>query len=182
MSLSTAEKIIRVAEAQVRSGGYNAFSFREISKEIGIKSASIHYHFPTKADLGLALANRYTDRFTVYLNQIACDSEDLSTRLHQYIELFRHAIQHDKKMCLCGMLASEADVLPFPVQQAVKVFFEANLQWLELFVFADEPDPHAQAMLVLSCLEGALLVSKAMNDATAFDLAVNQLMFSFRKS
>ena len=58
MTGSTVDRIRDVAESQVRSGGYHAFSFREISKQIGIKSASVHYHFPTRSDLGVAVARR----------------------------------------------------------------------------------------------------------------------------
>ena len=54
--------ILDVAERRIRAHGYNGFSFREIADEIGIKSASVHYHFPTKADLAAAVAKRYRER------------------------------------------------------------------------------------------------------------------------
>ena len=50
--MSKREALLKVAEDKVRKGGYNNFSFREIANEVGIKSASVHYHFKTKADLG----------------------------------------------------------------------------------------------------------------------------------
>jgi AcrR family transcriptional regulator len=58
-----AEEILDVAERMARTGGYNGFSFREIAKAVGIKAASVHYHFPTKDELGAAVARRYTERF-----------------------------------------------------------------------------------------------------------------------
>ncbi len=61
--MSKKEELLKVAENKVRKGGYNNFSFREIANEVGIKSASVHYHFPTKADLGAELAHQYTDAF-----------------------------------------------------------------------------------------------------------------------
>ncbi|MFT5578547.1 MAG: TetR/AcrR family transcriptional repressor of nem operon, partial [Paraglaciecola psychrophila] len=63
MNLSTKEELLKVAQLKVRSGGYNSFSFRELAAEVGIKSASVHYHFPTKSDLGAAVAHQYTDEF-----------------------------------------------------------------------------------------------------------------------
>lgn len=54
------EALMAAAKATVQARGYNALSFRELAKEVGIKSASVHYHFPTKGDLGAALARRHT--------------------------------------------------------------------------------------------------------------------------
>ena len=50
------QAILKITEEMVRRGGYNGFSFREIAKQVGIKSSSVHYHFPTKEDLGVAVA------------------------------------------------------------------------------------------------------------------------------
>ena len=43
----------------VQAHGYSGLNFRHLAEVVGIKSASIHYHFPTKADLGAAVAKRY---------------------------------------------------------------------------------------------------------------------------
>ncbi len=159
---STVEKIIEVAELQARAGGYNALSFRVIAKQVGIKSASIHYHFATKADLGVAIAHRYTARFEQQLAKLAENSTQPSDRLEGYIALFVQALTVDKKMCLCGILAAESDLLPEALQRAVQVFFEVNVAWLHGALFADQPQAKAQAFFVLASLEGALLMSKVM--------------------
>jgi TetR/AcrR family transcriptional repressor of nem operon len=161
---STIDQIIEVAESQVRAGGYNAFSFREIAKQVGIKSASIHYHFATKEDLGVAIAHRYTARFEQQLDKLAENSAQPNDRLEGYIALFVQALTEDKQMCLCGILAAESDVLPEALQRAVKVFFEVNVAWLQGALFADQPQAKAQAFLVLASLEGALMMSKVMQN------------------
>src|SRR5690606_40708940 len=56
----TAQQIIDLAEDAIATKGYSAFSFREIAALMGIKSASIHYHFPTKPHLGLAVDRKST--------------------------------------------------------------------------------------------------------------------------
>ena len=58
----TAERLMVLAEAHIGNAGYGGFSFRELAAEIGIKSASVHHHFPTKATMAAALARRYGDR------------------------------------------------------------------------------------------------------------------------
>ncbi len=173
MGVSTVEKIMDIAESQVRAGGYNSFSFREISQEIGIKSASIHYHFPTKTDLGVAIANRYTTRFAEQLALIESTQHSSSARLQQYVALFRQALLLDKKMCLCGQLASESDVLPEPIRLETRKFFLLNLDWLAREVFAGhETKAKDQAAALLAALEGALLVSKVLDQPDLFEQIV----------
>ncbi|MFT5705280.1 MAG: TetR/AcrR family transcriptional repressor of nem operon [Shewanella sp.] len=175
MTISTVDKIIEIAESQVRAGGYNSFSFREISKEIGIKSASIHYHFPTKVDLGVAIANRYTVRFEEHLANIIASTAEPLARLDPYIALFSHALKVDKKMCLCGVLASESDVLPEALQLEAKRFFEVNIAWLQSAMFPQSSQAQAQACFILACLEGALLMGKVMKSNTPFEHVIEQL-------
>ncbi|MEM7678447.1 MAG: TetR/AcrR family transcriptional regulator, partial [Myxococcota bacterium] len=63
------DAILKAAEEMVRQGGYNAFSFRAIADVVGIKSSSVHYYFPTKEDLGVAVAKYYTHRFIESLGE-----------------------------------------------------------------------------------------------------------------
>lgn len=178
MSSDTVERIIRSAENQARSGGYNAFSFREIAKEIGIKSASIHYHFPTKADLAAELARRYTQKFSASLDEISASKKNLHSKLTRYVDLFHYALKTDQKMCLCGVFAAEMDVLPEDVQQSTRAFFETNLQWLEtLLTDHDIASPKTRAMQLLANMEGAMLLSKAFDSKTHFKQAIDLSAF-----
>jgi AcrR family transcriptional regulator len=58
MMADTRETILRAARTRARAHGYGGLNFRDLATDVGIKSASIHYHFPTKADLGAAVAKR----------------------------------------------------------------------------------------------------------------------------
>lgn len=174
MASETIDRILQSAEDQARSGGYNAFSFREIAKEIGIKSASIHYHFPTKADLAAVLARRYTDKFIAHLNAIEDKGGSLFDTLSDYADLFYHALKTDQKMCLCGLFAAEMDVLPTEVQQETRGFFEANLNWLEKQLTAHQvAEPKTQAMQLLAKMEGAMLLGKAFESEDYFRQAID---------
>ena len=90
---------------RTRPGSYNALSFRELAKEVGIKSASVHYHFPTKGDLGAALARRYTEEGAAYLAELLATSNDASWCMDKYADIFRAALANDNRMCLCGIRA-----------------------------------------------------------------------------
>jgi len=48
----TAERILDIAQDLIQRRGFNAFSYHDIAAPMGIRKASIHYHFPSKADLG----------------------------------------------------------------------------------------------------------------------------------
>src|ERR1700684_1703481 len=126
----TAGRILDAAEGLVQVRGYNGFRYADISAELGISKAALHYHFVGKADLGLALITRYASRFTEALATIDASGSTPAARLAGYADLYAQVLRQGK-MCLCGMLAAEYQTLPQPVQEAVASFFDANESWLE---------------------------------------------------
>lgn len=174
--MSRKQELLHVAQNKVREGGYNNFSFRELAKEIGIKSASVHYHFPTKEDLAAQLAKHYTDNFINALGNPKTLYESGTDPIHFFASLFKRSLQQDKKMCLCGLLGAESDILPELVRVEIKRFFRKNLAWLEqAYSYNDqlsEADIKQQAIQTISLLEGAMMISIVNNDNTIFDSAV----------
>ena len=55
---TTKRRILDLAENLLQRLGYNGFSYQHLSKELGIKNAAIHYHFPTKEELGVEIIER----------------------------------------------------------------------------------------------------------------------------
>lgn len=184
MPSDTVEKIIKSAEQQARSGGYNGFSFREIAKEIGIKSASIHYHFPTKADLATELTKRYTERFEQRLVEIAGKNKTLHSKLLAFANEFYEAAKTENKMCLCGLFTAEIDILPDTVTDKLQHFFKMNEQWLIAQLtehkapMRGEQTPQKVALQLIANMEGAILLAKAFNSPNYFDHAVDLTAFS----
>ena len=174
MSSETIDRIIASAESQARSGGYNAFSFREIAKEIGIKSASIHYHFPTKENLAAELVRRYTEKFNEHLQIISESKGSTEQQLSDYAALLYHALKVDQKMCLCGMFAAEIDVLPDDVKSNTRLFFESQIQWLtHLFTHHGIVDAESEAIKLLANMEGAMLLARAFDSEDYFTRAID---------
>jgi len=173
----TAQRILAIAQRMIQSQGYNGFSFRDIAAEIGIKSASVHYHFPSKGDLGAAVAARYAARFVAWLERIVTEGRDARHRLILYVGLFRAAMVEDGRMCLCGMLGAEADALPPEVLAEARQFFTRNVAWLAnvfesgaadaTLTFTGPAEDHAR--LVLAALEGALVFARVNGEPAAFD-------------
>ena len=170
--------IINVAEEMIRQGGYNNFSFRNIAKAIGIKSSSVHYHFPTKEDLCVAVVRTYTDNFLQALG----DPSELVAKgkspVNRMVKSFRSALVENQSMCLCGMLGAETDALPERVIAENKKFFARNIEWLENALALsglDKKQAHEKAIQSIALLEGAMIMSNAMADARVFDSAIKVL-------
>ena len=168
--MNTKDAILGAAERMVRHGGYAAFSFREIATEVGIKSSSVHYYFPTKEDLGAALAKSYTEGFLNLLGdpiELMGSGKDPITL---YANSFKEALQKDKKMCLCGQLGAEVSVLPPKVVTETQAFFEQNIDWLtRAYKAKNDAHPAQSALRTLALLEGAMMISVALNDPTRLD-------------
>jgi len=177
MTMDTRETIMSVARKMVQTRGYNGLSFRELAKEVGIKSASIHYHFPTKGDLGSALAKRYTEDGIAYLTGLRADSDDLNLWIQGYTEIFRMALLNDNRMCLCGIMAAEYDDLPPEVRVEVDHFTEVNVSWLSDVLSICRPQlsdeqRQQQALAIYAAVEGAQLVARGRSDIGVFDTTI----------
>jgi TetR/AcrR family transcriptional repressor of nem operon len=179
----TATRILDVAERLVQTQGFNGFSYADISKDLGITKASLHYHFPAKADLGRSLIERYCGAFRGALSEIDAAERDPRRKLRRYAELYAEVLRRDR-MCLCGMLAADYTVLPRPMQEAVRAFFDANEAWLsgvleegrkrKLLRFRGAP--REEARLLLGALEGAMLVARSYGDVARFSSSADRLL------
>src|SRR5271156_3844346 len=123
-----ATAILDVAERLAQTRGYNGFSYADIASELGVTKASLHYHFPSKAELGRALIERYRALFGAALEVIDQQAKNPYEKLQQYVELYSSVLSNER-MCLCGMLAAEYATLPAPMQEGLKSFFDANERW-----------------------------------------------------
>lgn len=171
MKKTKREDIISVAESLIRKGGYHGFSFRDIAKIVNIKSASIHYYFPTKASLVGVIAKEYTIKFMEQLGEPKDIFEKGEDPIYQYIKVFKGAYFQDKKMCLCGFLGVESDILPDEVHKEIKCFFQKNIQWLsDAYVLKGMSSPKQRAFQTLSLLEGSMISSKVLQDDSLLNI------------
>ncbi len=179
----TPERILDIAERLVQTRGFNNFSYADIASELGITTASLHYHFRGKAELGQALITRYAERFAEALARIDAEIPDARAKLDAYAGLYAGVLE-GKRMCMCGVLAAEYQTLPKPMRRAVIGFFDENTRWLtdvlsqgqsaKTLAFSGSADDVAQS--ILSTLEGAMLVARPYGDLTKFNATVHQLL------
>jgi TetR/AcrR family transcriptional regulator, transcriptional repressor for nem operon len=181
----TGARILDVAERLVQTRGFNGFSYADIAAELGITKASIHYHFASKAVLGRALIDRYATRFATELDAIDARLDDPAAKLDAYAALYAQVLRGDL-MCLCGMLAAEFSTLPDPMRDAIVGFFDDSEVWLARVLDAGGADASLQvaapsreaARLIVSGLEGAMLVARPYGDLARFEAAAAQLLAS----
>ncbi|MEM7525980.1 MAG: TetR/AcrR family transcriptional regulator, partial [Pseudomonadota bacterium] len=143
---------------------------RDIAADVGVKSASVHYHFPQKEDLGEALMMRYTDRQFASLAAATEGVTDPALRVKAMIDLHADAFVEGESICLCAMLSAESVGLPDRVAAAAQAFFDGCLVWLK-DTLADGPKAEMRAEAVLAVLQGGLLIAAACRDGAHFDRA-----------
>jgi TetR/AcrR family transcriptional regulator, transcriptional repressor for nem operon len=182
----TPVRILNVAERLAQRRGFNGFSYADVAAELHITTASLHYHFAGKAELGRAMIARYAERFAQALADIEAGMPDAPGRLQAYAGLYA-AVLRERRLCLCGMLAAEYQTLPKPMRDSVIRFFDENERWLAKVLeagrvagqvsFAGSPEEAAQ--MIVCGLEGAMLLARPYGDIARFDSAAQQLLSGF---
>ncbi len=171
--MDTRETILAAARAAATAHGYGGLSFRELAKEVGIKSASIHYHFPTKGDLAAALARQYTDLARGDLQAILDAGIDPAACFKRYVALFRRALENGNRMCLCGILAAGYDDIPKEVRAEVVAFADLNIEWITKVlgpVKGSKAQTKAQwAQAIYAAVGGAQLAARSRGDIATYD-------------
>jgi TetR/AcrR family transcriptional regulator, transcriptional repressor for nem operon len=185
---STRDRLLDLAESRIQTVGFNAFSYHDLAAEIGIKTASIHYYFPNKADLGQAVISRYRSRFNEHLTRIAESGREPGQQLEDFVELFRRPLETGRGVCLCGMLASDYEAIPPGIQTEVRAFFSDVEGWLAILfqraatshALSLDDAPESVAMAVVAALEGALLSARTFREPARFQASVRWILGSLR--
>lgn len=184
----TPTRILDIAERLVQTQGFNGFSYANVASELKISTASLHYHFPGKAELGEALIRRYMGRFGDGLEAIDQRGGDAPAKLEAYASMYADVLR-DGRMCLCGMLAAEYDTLPTPMRDAIIGFFDDSEAWLTHVLEQGQQagtlglrgSASDIAQTIVSSLEGALLVARPYGDVARFEAAASRLLTNLRR-
>lgn len=185
MKQNTKERILKYSEQLMLSKGYNGFSFMDIAKMVGIKKASIHYHFPTKEDLAVTIVMKYRKLFSRWRNRV----EERSTvdKISGFFSLYHSLYRKGNQICPIGMLLAEYSTIPQLLQNEIKTLLEEEKKWListmnSAKASGDIPDNIDSLVftdLVISYLSGAIKFWRIYNDDESYYSAkeyfVNQL-------
>lgn len=176
MSSSSREAILAAARRAAQAHGYNGLNFRDLAQEVGIRAASIHYHFPSKADLGAAVARRYWEDTAAYLEAMLAETPDPARCLHVYPDIFRKALESGNRMCLASFMAAEHDDLPDAVKKEVMTFADVNVRWLSRLLvaaaLASAGESERRAQAIFAAIAGAQLVARGRSDIALYDTLI----------
>ncbi|MEL6340869.1 MAG: helix-turn-helix domain-containing protein [Myxococcota bacterium] len=170
MSVRTA--ILDAAERRFKSRGYHGFSFRDVARDVGIKTSSIHYYYPAKGDLAAEVLRRYTTRALKLLG-----APDDDRHLIEKLELAERAfgaLASEGDGCVSSFFANEIEEIPDAAAAATRDFFVALLDWFDAaFASAGYSESRSHAVTRLSLLQGALLLSRVLAEPPVFALALD---------
>lgn len=163
--MSKRKEIIQLADTLIRHRGYNAFSFYDISDKIGIKTASIHYHFRAKSDLGVAVIEQQIEDLNELI--VRYNQKSPLEKLDKFLRIYT-CIRKEKKVCLVGSLATDFNTLDEDVQEKLKKFSELMLNWVSSFllegrnqgVFYFEAEPRTKALIVITNMLAIVQLSR----------------------
>ncbi len=173
MDLSTRELILQAARWSAQAHGYGGLNYRELAKDVGIKAASIHYYFPSKADLGVAVAQRYREDVAEALAALSEEVPSPIERLRRYSDFYRIALQSDNRMCLGSFMAAEYDDLPGAVAAEMQAFADINVAWLRTQLLEASlvtvESSQRRAGAIFAAIAGAQLLARSRGDIYLFD-------------
>lgn len=160
-------EVLAHSRALLRTRGFNAFSHRDLAALVGVKSSSVHYYFPTKEDIGLALVAEYRAEVMGLLSSL--EGLPVAQRLDRFTRLFSEAAAHGDQWCVAGMLASDFETLGDGLQSEVRRFFNEVEAWLAAQARLLQPQLKPAAALrlgktAMAMLEGALLLARSQGE------------------
>jgi len=178
MERSTSQEILDVAQDLCQRLGFNGFSYRDIAAKLGIKTASIHYHFATKGKLGEAILVRYRGAFAAQLSAASAEIKDPAKRVQRLAEVLGGTLKDGNKLCLCGMFAAELESIEPDMRNQVRGFFEDAEKWLaatlvegkEVGVFEFDENPRTVARNYFASLQGLAIWARVFNEPARFDI------------
>ncbi|WP_454828296.1 TetR/AcrR family transcriptional regulator [Paraburkholderia xenovorans] len=178
----TAAKIVEAGRQLIMRRGYSGFSYADVAEAIDIRKASIHHHFPVKADLVIAVVRQSREMFDADMASLQASGADALAQLRAYIGYWEQCIADDSApFCVAGMLGAELPALPDEVAQEVTAHFENLTAWLEQVLasgvkgkqFKLGASVKDEAATLVSLVYGAMLAARAYGDAALFRTVTN---------
>jgi TetR/AcrR family transcriptional repressor of nem operon len=156
------------AERHIRVGGYDAFSFRDLAAEVGVKSSSVHYHFPTKEKLAAEVIHRYTTRVAEFVDGLFESQPD---PVKVMTKAFGTPVHSSERLCPCVVLGAAIFDLPAEVSAEVRGYYR---MWFDKL--AARGLPEAKASVIMSTLLGAQMLAAVFDDVNRYDDAAQDVL------
>lgn len=171
---TTREQALDLGRHYLQTRGFNAFSFQLIADELGIRKASLHYHFASKEDMGIALIEDYENSYKKAIEKMT--NLNASEKLAQMFQNFCKMSQDQKKVCPLGVLAVDFNTLPKGMQDRILRFHKFQKNWLidvlaegvRQKLFKKDLDLKTTADLIIATIQGGLQMARLRGESTSF--------------
>lgn len=176
-SQSKADDILQCARTLIIRGGYNSFSYADISHVVGIRNASIHHHFPSKSNLVQKLVAQYRLEAEAGIAELERNISDPLEQLRAYIDYWQGCVADaTHPFCVCALLASEIPILPETVVTEIRAHFRGLSDWLTAVLQRGVTQgrlvltgtARANAEIFMATVHGAMLSARAHGDPATF--------------
>ena len=165
----TREKIMELGEDLILTKGYNAFSYQDISSELGIKNAAIHYYFPSKGNLGTSIVRNNIQRFEEMVENMQARDFDEWNQLDTFLKIYLRS-NRDDKICLMGSLGPDFSTLNDSTRNELIKMTEIIINWLTRLLksgkkkgfFKFDRDPKQKALQIISNMMGGLQLARIL--------------------
>ena len=174
--LTTREQILDIAEELLQESGFNSFSYGHIASRLGIRNAAVHYYFPSKSDLGVALLARYRDRLAEWRRAVERRSAAPENHLDGYLAIAVSHLRNRLRVCPLGVLEAEFNAIPTAMRDEVRALDSETRAWLQeilshgraakAFYFAGPAED--KALVIVAALQGALQIARAAGPKSFF--------------
>lgn len=182
---TTSDEILDTARTLLTAGGYDGFSYADIAKVVGIRNASIHHHFPSKAELVRTLVARYRGEAEAGLAGLERQVADPARMLQAYIGYWEACIADaSAPFCICALLATQIPVLPQEIALEVRAHFRSLSGWLASVLERGAAQgslrltgtANAEAEAFMAAVHGAMLSARAYGDPAIFGVITQPLL------
>lgn len=190
MTTDTKTALLDAAEHAVRTRGFDGFSYADMAEAVGIRKASIHYHFPTKAVLSEALMDRYRAKVAAHCAEIEMQHTTGADRILHLIAMYRSALNDGDTLCLCVSLTNSHANLSHVTNDKIAAYRGFIIGWMtDVFALGQQDGsitgvtaPQQDAAAALAVLEGAHLAARATENVETFDAALAALISRCRRA
>ncbi|MEM7109830.1 MAG: TetR/AcrR family transcriptional regulator [Bacteroidota bacterium] len=172
MPLSTKESIVALAENHIQQNGYNAFSYHDIAMQLDIKNAAVHYHFPKKEDLLIAVVEKSEQHFLNMVEVSKTADKSCLDKLNRFLRIYDNNLDRQNRVCLMGALATDLFTLPAHLRPALNRLVETMKGWLtetlkearDTGEFQFDGVASDRAALICSSMAGALQLARVLGN------------------
>jgi TetR/AcrR family transcriptional regulator, transcriptional repressor for nem operon len=172
-----ANEIVTHTKRLLTTGGYKSFSYADLADLVQIRKASIHHHFPGKADLVRTVVTQYREEALAGMSALDHQLNDPLAEVKAYVEYWSRCIKDGSSpFCICVMLAVELPSLPDEVANEVTGHFQDLSDWLTTLlqkgqnegVFRLKDTPSVEAKFLMATVHGAMLAARAFSNPDLF--------------